>query len=118
VKFVLPATTPRIRIWTREVRDAAGDSSALDWVRICFEDNGIGIQPANQSRIFGIFERVHSAREYEGTGIGLAIVRKSVERMGGDVGVQSESGKGSTFWIQLRAVESYEHTQSDSPGGG
>jgi len=118
VKFVLPATTPRIKIWTEEApsMDLAPSSgpaqssppsldSARRLVRIWFEDNGIGIEPGNQGRIFGMFERVHSAQEYEGTGIGLAIVRKNVERMGGTVGVQSEPGNGSRFWIQLKAIE-------------
>jgi two-component system CheB/CheR fusion protein len=107
IKFVAPGTVPQIKIWTEPVQGQA---------RIWFEDNGIGIEPANQARIFGIFERVHSAREFEGTGIGLAIVRKGVERMEGSVGVESELGKGSRFWIQLKAAETYE--QTDASGGG
>ncbi len=106
VKFILPGTVPRVKIRTEPVQGQ---------VRIWFEDNGIGIERSNQARIFGIFERVHSAREYEGTGIGLAIVRKGVERMGGSVGVESELGNGSRFWIQLKAVEADE--QTDAPGG-
>jgi signal transduction histidine kinase len=109
VKFVLPATTPRVKIWTEPMpgeRGAAGASpdAGEPMVRIWFEDNGIGIDSANQGRIFGIFERVHSVEQYEGTGIGLAIVRKNIERMGGSVGVQSEPGIGSRFWIQLKAA--------------
>jgi len=70
-------------------------------VRIWVEDNGIGIAAKDQERIFKMFERIHSAKEYEGTGIGLAIVRKAVERMGGKIGLESAIGKGSKFWIQL-----------------
>jgi two-component system CheB/CheR fusion protein len=99
VKFVLPGITPHVKIWA-EPRDGQ--------VRIWFEDNGIGIESANVSRIFGIFERVHSTQQYEGTGIGLAIVRKQVERMGGSVGVESEPGNGSKFWLQLRGAQPLE----------
>ena len=65
------------------------------------QDNGIGIAKSDLHRIFGIFERVHAEKAYEGTGIGLSIVRKAIERMGGTVGVESALGKGSTFWFQL-----------------
>jgi PAS domain S-box-containing protein len=96
VKFVPPGTTPRIRIRT-EPADRR--------VKIWFEDNGIGIDPADATRIFSMFERVHARNQYEGTGIGLAIVRKAVERMGGTTGVESEVGKGSRFWIELKRAE-------------
>lgn len=95
IKFVSPQTTPRIDIRT----EAHGN-----WVRLWIQDNGIGIDPVNLGRIFNIFERVHSALQFEGTGIGLAIVRKGVERMGGNVGVESALGKGSRFWIQLKGI--------------
>jgi signal transduction histidine kinase len=71
-------------------------------VRLWVEDQGIGIPQTFQSRIFDMFQRGGSAQE--GTGIGLAIVRKVVERMGGEVGVHSEEGKGSRFWVELRAA--------------
>jgi two-component system CheB/CheR fusion protein len=106
-KFVLPGTVPRVKIWT-EGRDGR--------VRIWLEDNGIGIEPGNLSRIFGIFERVHSAREYEGTGIGLSIVRKGVERLGGSVGVESEPGTGSKFWLELSAVKPEQQPQAPVAG--
>jgi len=70
-------------------------------VRIWIEDNGIGIDPKDQERIFTMFERVHADDAYEGTGVGLAVVRKAAERMDGTVGVESQVGKGSKFWIQL-----------------
>jgi signal transduction histidine kinase len=63
------------------------------------EDNGIGIAKAAQARIFDMF--VRGTNQQEGTGIGLTIVRKLVQRMGGAVGVESEEGKGSRFWLDL-----------------
>ena len=66
------------------------------------EFNGIGIEPELQGKLFGIFQRLRPNEGYEGTGIGLAIVRKAVERMHGKIGVESEPGKGSKFWIQLK----------------
>lgn len=73
-------------------------------VRLWVEDNGIGIQSEHMQRIWGIFERVHPQDMYEGTGIGLAIVRKTIERMNGTVGVESDGVTGSRFWIQLRGL--------------
>ena len=92
VKFVKPGTKPKIRVWS----EPAGDVVKL-WV----EDNGIGIEPQEQGKIFELFGRNNRAKDYEGTGIGLAIVRKAVERLGGRVGVLSEPGLGSRFWVEL-----------------
>jgi signal transduction histidine kinase len=69
--------------------------------RLWFKDNGLGIAHKDHQRIFRMFERIYPANEYEGTGIGLSIVRKAVERMGAQVGIESELGKGSSFWIEL-----------------
>ena len=69
------------------------------------KDNGIGIKPEYQHRLFGMFERIHPQEGYEGTGIGLAIVRKTVERMGGKVGVVSDGTNGSTFSIEFRSAQ-------------
>ncbi|MEG4318753.1 MULTISPECIES: CHASE3 domain-containing protein [unclassified Microcoleus] len=71
-------------------------------IRLWVADNGIGIAPEHQKRIFRVFERLHGIESYPGTGIGLAIVQKGVDRMGGQVGVESQLGHGSRFWIQLR----------------
>lgn len=92
LKFTSPNVTPRIRIWAEEEDDR---------VRVWVADNGIGIEPQHQERIFGVFERLHQRAAYPGTGIGLAMVRKAMERMGGTVGVESRVGKGSRFWIEL-----------------
>src|SRR5438105_13698546 len=79
-------------------------------VRIWVEDNGIGIAAEHQDRIFRVFERLNLPERYPGTGIGLAIVRRAVERMRGQVGVVSEPGKGSRFWIELQRVEDAHET--------
>jgi signal transduction histidine kinase len=71
-------------------------------VRIWVEDNGVGIPDGVRHRLFGMFQRFNA--DYEGTGMGLAIVRKVTEQMGGTVGVESEVGKGSRFWVQLSGV--------------
>lgn len=71
-------------------------------IRLWVEDNGIGIAREHQERIFRVFERLHGIESYPGTGIGLAIVCKGVDRMGGRVGVESQLGHGSRFWIELR----------------
>jgi len=92
VKFVAPGVKPRVRVYTEPVDHK---------MRLWFEDNGIGIDQAGQTKLFEMFQRVHGTHQYEGTGIGLAIVRKAVDRMKGEVGVESEAGKGSRFWLQL-----------------
>ena len=70
-------------------------------VRLWIEDNGIGMDPETVKKIFGIFERARHSTAYPGTGIGLAIFAKAVERMHGAYGVESDPGKGSRFWIEL-----------------
>ena len=70
-------------------------------VRVYMQDHGIGIEPEHLERIFQPFEKLAGRAAATGTGIGLAIVRKAVERMGGRVGVDSFPGHGSCFWIEL-----------------
>lgn len=92
VKFVPDGRRPEITI-TAEPRD--------HYVLFSVADNGIGIRLEHQKHIFGLFHRLHPAGEFEGTGVGLAIVRKALERMGGRVWVKSEPGAGSTFYFEL-----------------
>lgn len=93
VKFVPKGRTPVVNVHA-EVTDL----EATIWV----EDNGIGVGPEDHARIFRVFERVVHADGYPGTGVGLAIVRRTVERLGGSVGLESSVGGGSKFWIKLR----------------
>jgi len=92
VKFVRPGDKPVVNIH---------DERRGEFVRIWVEDNGIGIAPEHQERIFRVFERLHGRETYSGTGIGLAIVEKAVSRMNGRVGLESEPEKGSRFWVEL-----------------
>ncbi|MFN7140674.1 MAG: PAS domain S-box protein [Limisphaerales bacterium] len=92
IKFSRPGVPPELRIY--------GEDREGQW-RIWFEDKGIGIAPEYHHQIFGVFHRLHPQGQYPGTGVGLAIVQKGLERMGGRVGLESEEGRGSRFWIEL-----------------
>ncbi len=94
IKFVAPGVVPKIKVWSEQT-----DSMVRVWV----SDNGIGIAPQYQNRLFGMFERVLPTNEFEGTGVGLAITRKVIERMGGSTGLESDGSTGSRFWIELQA---------------
>lgn len=96
IKFRAEGTEPRIRVYS--TIDDSGDRSLLN---ISVTDNGIGFDQKYADRIFTIFQRLHGRNEYEGTGIGLAVVRKIAERHGGTVSATSEIGKGSRFDIVL-----------------
>jgi signal transduction histidine kinase len=90
VKFVEPGVTPKVKVWS----ESRGKT-----VRIWVEDNGIGIPAEQQERVFNMFQRLD--KRFDGTGVGLALVRKVVQRMHGSTGFESEVGKGTRFWIEL-----------------
>ncbi|HYE49159.1 MAG TPA: PAS domain S-box protein [Azospirillaceae bacterium] len=93
VKFVGPGVPPRVKV----MAERRGQGRVRLWV----EDNGIGVAPEHRDRIFQVFQRLHGVADYPGTGIGLAIVRRGVERMGGAAGMEPGAGGGSRFWIEL-----------------
>lgn len=102
LKFVASEVQPQVRIWVE------GQETSQSKIRLWVEDNGIGIAPEYHQRIFSVFERLHGVETYPGTGIGLAIARKGIERMGGQVGVESQVSQGSRFWLDLPRVVSSE----------
>jgi light-regulated signal transduction histidine kinase (bacteriophytochrome) len=89
---------PRVHVGARQLSER--------WL-LFVRDNGIGIDPQYTERVFVIFQRLHSRDDYPGTGIGLAICRKIVERHGGHIWVDSEPGKGATFYFTLQPVEGW-----------
>lgn len=90
--FVSPGDTPHVTVGV-----TLGDGLVRVWV----EDRGIGIAREHGARLFQLFQRLHTREQYPGTGIGLASVRRVLERMGGQAGFASEPGRGSRFWIEL-----------------
>jgi signal transduction histidine kinase len=121
IKFVAPGTRPHVRIWAeagkaegkRQKAKHGARQQAAPSVRLWFADNGIGIPKDAQARIFNMFQRLD--KSYDGTGVGLTVVRKAVEKMGGRVGLESELGKGSRFWVELPAAG---HSEALGVAGG
>jgi len=113
LKFIAPGVQPHIRIWAEETNlteptrgnqpasPALPSLSSLPSVKVFVQDNGVGIAADYHEQIFKLFTRLLGDK-YAGTGIGLAIVQKGIERMGGKAGVASEAGKGSKFWFELK----------------
>src|SRR5690606_3755889 len=82
--------------------------------RVIFTDNGIGIRPEHAERIFQVFQRLHTKEEYEGSGIGLALCKKIMELHGGSIGVQSQSGTGASFVLELPAHRATASNENQS----
>ena len=109
IKFADPNRPSHISIWTDSVDDK---------VRLHVRDNGIGIPAEEQPHMFEMFSRASTAGEVEGTGVGLAIVKRAVERMGGRIGVTSTRNVGSDFWIELFSPDPRSTTRTVSPVPG
>lgn len=92
IKFLSPNRPGKIRIRCE---------TATPFIRVWIEDNGIGIAPEHYERVFRVFERLNVANSIPGTGIGLAIARKAIQRLEGNVGLESTPGLGSRFWFEL-----------------
>lgn len=92
IKYRPSVRQPKIHIWAAEQSE--------DWT-FCVEDNGIGLDMKHADEIFGMFRRLHSEKQYEGNGIGLALCKVIVERHGGRIWVESETGHGSRFFFSL-----------------
>jgi PAS domain S-box-containing protein len=97
LKFMPEGKKPEIRIWAETSHD--------QMVRIHVQDNGIGIASEHLEKIFLPFERLHGVSEYPGSGIGLAFVKRAIDRMGGKVGVISTPNQGSHFWLELAGTQ-------------
>lgn len=96
LKYRSPGIAPEILV--------KSERRGLDWM-LTVQDNGIGVPPEHQERIFGIFQRLHGHSQYEGAGIGLAVCKKVVERHLGRIWVESGSGQGSRFYFTLPACD-------------
>lgn len=92
--------------YRREEKPTIHIGAEQSGARITFsiKDNGIGIDPQYKEQIFGIFKRLHTSAEYPGTGMGLAICQRIVERAGGSIWVESELGRGATFFFTVPAA--------------
>jgi signal transduction histidine kinase len=95
VKFMPPGRQPEITVQAEQ---------RGEFVRLWICDNGIGVRPEMQPRLFRLFERLDAGRNYEGTGLGLAMVRRALGRVDGTVGLESDGKTGCRVWIQLKAA--------------
>ncbi len=105
LKFHRPGATPRVQIGSRYTQDydetADGRMASRQMAQIVVRDNGIGFEEKYRERIFNLYERLHSRREYEGTGMGLAICRKIALRHNGRIQAKSQPGQGAAFTVTL-----------------
>lgn len=97
IKFTKEKPTPRIEVGFLEQSDAQNDGAACYYVK----DNGVGFDMKFYDKLFGVFQRLHRAEEYEGTGVGLAIVQRIIKKHGGSIWAESVVGEGTTFYFTL-----------------
>jgi signal transduction histidine kinase len=104
LKFHKEETTPVVRVYGKFVHGNGGGVPGVqsrEMYQLIVEDNGIGFDEKYLEKIFGVFQRLHGRKEYDGTGIGLSICRKIVERHGGSVTAESSPGEGASFIVTL-----------------
>ena len=99
IKFTISTSAPQVVLQVLKTTDG--------W-RFSVKDNGIGFDPKYQERIFGIFQRLHHAEDFPGTGVGLAIVKKAASRMGARTWAESSPGQGATFYVEISQAQSPE----------
>ncbi|WP_430432928.1 sensor histidine kinase [Methyloversatilis sp.] len=103
LKFSSRSPQPRVEVFVESRRGIAA---------ICVRDNGVGFDPAYADRLFGVFQRMHGAEEFPGTGVGLAIVKRIVERHGGVIGVEAAPGRGATFRFTLAGFRPFDQADA------
>jgi len=111
IKFRKKDVAPSINIYAEKVKplNISKIIRDMDYYRICIRDNGIGFDPKYANDIFVVFKRLHSYHEYEGTGVGLSICKKIIDKHNGSISAQSKINEGSTFIIEL--PEKQFHTE-------
>jgi signal transduction histidine kinase len=109
LKFHRPGIAPVVSIYSNDCMDKAPQDGICE---ILVKDEGVGFNEKYLSRIFQPFQRLNGRNEYEGTGMGLAICRKIVERHGGSISAQSTPGKGTTFIVRLPLNQPQERLQT------
>ena len=101
LKFIRPGATPVVKVASRQLDPAERNGDSVPSWEISVSDNGIGFEEVYLDRIFELFQRLHGRQEYEGTGMGLAICRKIVQRHGGAITARSMPERGATFFVHL-----------------